>query len=118
MTRTLSWVVVSAWIACALPAFADVPNDDCGTKNVGDRCEDFTGETGLCVEDSDDQLSCDTSAPEPEDGGAGSQGGDGDGDQDDDEGCSVGSVGLGSGGEAAALGMLLLVCIALRKRVR
>ena len=100
MKRTLSRVVVGAWIAWALPAAADVPNDDCGTKNVGDRCEDFTGETGLCVEDSDDRLSCDTSAPEPEDGGAGSQGGDGDGDgdgdQDDDEGCSVGSVGLGS----------------------
>ena len=127
MTRAMGWVIAGVLVAWALPASADVANDDCGSKEVGDSCEDYMGDTGVCAEDDDDQqIYCDTTAEPVMDGGSGTSGGTSGGasgasagasdDDDDDDGCSVGRVGSGAGGEVAGLGALLLICIAFRKR--
>lgn len=118
MKRVMGWFVLSALVGWSLPASADVANDDCGTKAVGDTCETFSGDTGVCVEEQDDYLVCDTDGAPATDGGSGSGGSAGSKDDDDDDegGCSVRNAGAGGRGEAAALGLLLLACIALRKR--
>jgi len=123
-------MVAAALVAWALPASADIANDDCGSKEVGDDCEDFSGDTGICALDEDDAIYCDTSDEPAVDGGSGAGGSDagdsgsggdsgagGSASKDDDSDCSVRNVGSGGRGELAALGGLLMLCIAFRKRI-
>lgn len=128
MKRSTGWMIAAAWVLwAAAPAAADVPNDNCGGKDVGDECEDYTSSTGVCALDEDEQIFCDTSEQPAGAGGSSVTGGSGgsggasgtsasEGD-DDDGGCSVHSVGARSAGELAGLFGLLLVCVAFRKRI-
>lgn len=106
MKRTLGWLIAGALLAWAVPASADVLEEDCASKDEGDACEDYAGNAGSCVLEGG-QLHCE---PTPDAGTTPS------GDDDDDGDCSVSTIGAGGRGELAALGLLLIVCIALRKR--
>jgi len=123
MKRTVRWLIWLTLVAWSMPAAADVPNDDCGSKEPGDACEDFSGAAGVCVDDDDDDdepIYCDTSLQPTADAGDEP---DEEPDEepnekpdDNDDGCSVQDVGANGRAETAALSLLLMVCVALRKR--